>query len=128
MNELIPATPRVWKEGIDKSKYKVLDWVKCAQILREQGIRNACVGIGEDMYYTGAKIISRGKPVLDARPYVGSKWGTPVIQYGRKTIECWKYMGECEWNPDTVWPQEALDAYSDVTVVSEINPIENTVN
>lgn len=126
MSNLLPAVPRTWKDGIDRSKHKVLDWVKCAQILREQGIRNACVGIGEDMFYTGAKIISRGKPVLDARPYVGSKWGTPVIQHGKKTIECWMYMADCEWSIDTVWPQEALDAYNDVGVVSEISPAEIT--
>ena len=89
--------------------YKIFDWNKAAELIREHKPQEASAGLIEDWGYTGGVIFEDGEAVTDRYTYLQSIWATPYLVMDGVKYEC--YVGEDDphgWDSDTKWPDTAL--------------------
>lgn len=90
---------------------KVFDWLKAAQLIREQKPKEAGAGLAGDWEYTGGPIYRNGAPVpkKDTYVYLASNHATPLIELDGEAVECFKIQSQTPgWGSGTYWPEEAL--------------------
>ena len=80
---------------------KVFDWIKAAEIIRDEKPTNVSAGLADDWEYTGGKIYLEGNIVEDDYTYLASTWATPQICVDGEYRDC--FVMEAE----TKWPDEA---------------------
>lgn len=89
---------------------KVFDWDKAAQLIKENGFKDASAGLAGDWEYTGGEIFTDGKPNMDDYTYLASTWATPEIEIDGEVYDCYKMESETpNWDSHTKWPKSALD-------------------
>jgi hypothetical protein len=99
----------------DDDDFKVFDWHKAAQILRDERPNYAYAGLAEDWNNTSGLIFRDGKVVLedDTYTYLASAWATPGILLPGESgvIPCYLLPSENDqnWDSETYWPQSALN-------------------
>ena len=77
--------------------FKVLDWIKVEELIKEHDIKNACVGLEEDWAETSAVCLIDGVKCQSPEDtgqygfYGGSLWATPILydSDADKSYECW---------------------------------------
>jgi hypothetical protein len=96
------------------AKFRVFDWHKAAELIRERKPKLAMAGLEMDMEYTAGVIFERGLPQMDGSAYLASNWAIPVIELDGEEIPCWIWefneghdWGN-DWNENTRWPNSAL--------------------
>lgn len=127
-NECIRRSQEAIKSG---SRAKVFDWDYAAILIsrvRETSKGDLLVvvaGLIEDFENTGGIIFDGVKDeiVTDSYTYLRSNWATPciVLVYKERlgpasnpnpnprTIGCWKYEDETDWDEHTKWPVSAVN-------------------
>lgn len=101
------------------SHFKVFDWQRAVQILKENKIQNAWAGMEEDWEDTFAQILEDGKPVIEGlnshNLYLVSIHATPVLTTDSLgIIECYRKGDQVskEWIKESTWPEVALAAFN----------------
>lgn len=90
-------------------RFKVFDWKKAAELIRDKKPRLASAGLGRDWEHTGG-VIYDGKPVMDGGTYLCSNWAIPELDMDDHVVDCWIYQDESPgWDSQTVWPESALE-------------------
>jgi hypothetical protein len=89
----------------------VFDWIKAAELIRDEKPNLAGAGLSGDWEYTGGDIWEDGKPVPkeDTYTYLESTWATPELEMDGRRVDCYKMSSELPgWDSSTYWPKEAL--------------------
>lgn len=94
-------------------KYRVFDWDKAAQLIRDCKPKSADAGLAGDWSATSGTIYRHGAPLTgDSADFMhlASIWATPVLLLDGREIECWCYEDDAPpgWDCDTIWPESAL--------------------
>jgi hypothetical protein len=91
--------------------FRVFDWHKAAEIIRDRRPELAAAGLEDDWENTGGSIYYDGKPVPaeDTYTYLASTWATPQLNIDGEIIDCWVYEDDSPgWGSGTYWPESAL--------------------
>lgn len=105
-------------EASRRNPVKVFDWLKAAELIRDQKPGLASAGLAMDWEYTGGTIFEDGAPVPkdDTYTYLASTWATPELDLDGYVIDCWIYQSDSPgWDSGTYWPDEALAILNEVT-------------
>lgn len=86
----------------------VFDWIKAAQIIRDEKPSHVGAGLAGDWEWTGGTIWSDGEVDEESYTYLASTWATPQIKVDGVLRPCFVMADETTWNSDTKWPDEAL--------------------
>jgi hypothetical protein len=100
------------RQEYTEEDFRVFDWDKAAQIIREHQPETADAGLMEDWSCTAGAIWHNGQivPEDETYTYLGSGWATPLLVLdGNEEIECWVYEKDSNFDSGTYWPQSALD-------------------
>src|ERR1044072_2993968 len=108
-------TQQAFKNGQDNrgKTYKIFDWVKAAQIIVDNDIKNAVAGLDQDFEWTADMILENGKPLHDGYSYLWSTWATPILVDAdtEKEYDC--YCTEDNkprhYDKKSKWDEESLD-------------------
>ena len=93
---------------------KMFDWDKAVDIINDENISNAAIGLAEDWFHTGAKILEDNKPIQkeDMRVFAFSDWATPCLyDYGSDiAYECWKERDDSDFQTliHDVWTEDLI--------------------
>lgn len=93
---------------------KMFDWDKAVDIINDENISNAAIGLAEDWFHTGAKILEDNKPIQkeDMRVFAFSDWATPCLyDYGSDiAYECWKKRDDSDFQTliHDVWTEDLI--------------------
>lgn len=95
----------------DKYEARVFDWVKAANIIKENPDKCYHAGLLEDWGYTSDIIWAYHKPYKHSGVYLSSQWATPVITAADGSyVECWVYAKDRpNWDAETYFPKEARE-------------------
>ena len=99
-------------EAIDNGGVaKVFNWIKAANIIKENPEKTWYAGLLEDWYWTSDIIWKNGHTTDCDELYPYSIWATPILMStdNSEFIECWVPADEVDWDDDTKWPEEALN-------------------
>lgn len=89
---------------------KVFDWDRAAQLIKENGYKDASAGLQSDWEYTGGDIFINGKPDMKSYTYLASTWATPEIEIDGEVYDCYKMKSQTlNWDAHTKWPESALN-------------------
>ena len=91
---------------------KVFDWVKAANIIKENPNKNWNAGLSCDLEWTGGRIWDADKKNIDNNSYtfLSSNWAIPVIyDDSGLEIECYVKATETEYGEETRYPKEFMD-------------------
>lgn len=92
-----------------QGRFRVFDWNKAAEIIRDKQPKSAEAGLTGDWDWTGGVIYRDGKPVSDEYTFLGSTWAEPKLIVDEEDIPCWVYADECDFDENTKWPESALN-------------------
>ena len=87
----------------------VFDWVKAAEYLRDNNVKDARAGLSCDLEWTSGNILVNGQIPEDSYTYLSSNWAIPVLVVGDEEIICYTTESVSGWNAKTFWPKEARD-------------------
>ena len=93
------------------NSYKVFDWTKAAEIIKEKQCKEAMAGLDEDWYWTADYIVEDGKAKVKNGCFLASNWATPVLDIEGERVECWFPLMKSErhtYDANGFWPKEAL--------------------
>lgn len=94
------------------NRVKVFDWIKAANLIKDDPDVQASAGLGGDWESTGGPIWDNNQPVdaEDTYTYLASTWATPELDIDGWVTDCWVYRDESPgWDAKTYWPKEALN-------------------
>lgn len=98
-------------------KYKVFDWDKAAEIIKEAVKKDPKVvaeaGLQRDWEHTAGIIFEEGEPVLYSYTYLRSNWAVPTLiltdTSGKETeIECYTTDPETRFSSNSKWDEISL--------------------
>jgi len=86
------------------SQIMVFDWMKCAEIITENGISNAEAFIRGDEDRTAGRIIDDGRLVADHDAILESYIDVPTLRDcdTMEEYECYKYRSATNWTPESI--------------------------
>ena len=93
---------------------KMFDWDKAVDIINNENISNAAIGLAEDWFHTSTKILEDGKPIQEEhmRVFAFSDWATPCLYDYSSDIayECWKERDDSDFQTliHDVWTEDLI--------------------
>ena len=89
----------------------VFDWIKAAQLIKNNKPVSASAGLTGDWEWTGGVIYIDDNPVdsNDTYTYLASTWSKPELEMDGIKQDCYIMKSKTEWGASTYWPQEAID-------------------
>ncbi len=86
----------------------VFDWIKAAQIIKDEQPDVVEAGLIGDWEWTGGVIYANGEIVEDSYTYLASRWAIPTILLdGISYRDCFRMQADTNWDSKTKWPEEA---------------------
>lgn len=93
-----------------KSRARVFDWNKAAELIKDRKPKIANAGLKDDWEWTSGVIFLNGGIVRDSYTYLKSNWAEPQITLDNgDPIPCWVYADTVPWDAETKWPDSVLD-------------------